>query len=370
VRFLTACLERLYAAMLWLYPRQFQATFSAEMQDVFRQVSRQAADNYGNLFIIFLRELRELPLAALREHWQARKESRFMDRLTNPTEKPTPRWVIVAILCLFLIPRILGSVLSVELPDWVVVTFLIFFVGLAFLLPLGLGLARRLPRWSLLYIGIITGVIGMFVFFTSIEAAFEAQILRAMRQVLAGGDLGSRITWQWMNQARHWFGILLANLLFLGILALLPWFRAQLRRFWQDLTLLSFLFYGGILIIFMIDFDEYRYDELYQLACMASLAAGAWAYLRAATPGRRTLALLAGLTACMAIMGIGKYILVPQQDWPVWFSHYPPESERWFESLRTIATWFWAALMVGLPGVLQTLRKEPAVEPLESLQAI
>ena len=64
----------------------------------------------------------------------------------------------------------------------------------------------------------------------------------------------------------------------------------------------------------------------------------------------------AGLTGCMVIMGVGKYFLVPQQDWSVWFGNHPPGQERWFESLRTIATWFWIALFVGLPGLLQIWR--------------
>jgi hypothetical protein len=47
---------------------------------------------------------------------------------------------------------------------------------------------------------------------------------------------------------------------------------------------------------------------------------------------------------------------------------HPPETERWFESLRTIATWFWCALAVGLPGFIQTLRKNPPLALQETPQ--
>jgi len=62
----------------------------------------------------------------------------------------------------------------------------------------------------------------------------------------------------------------------------------------------------------------------------------------------------------MAIMGVGKYYLVPLQDWPIFSATHTTEDERWFESLRTIATWFWAVVAVGLPGLLQAYRKSPS----------
>jgi hypothetical protein len=116
-------------------------------------------------------------------------------------------------------------------------------------------------------------------------------------------------------------------------------------------------------MVYLIEFDEYQHEELYVFISMAALALGAWGYLRAKSPGVRTLALLGGLTVCLASMGVGKYYLVPLQEWSLWLQWHPPETERWFEALRTIATWFWAALFVGLPGLVQVLRKPPADQP-------
>ena len=49
---------------------------------------------------------------------------------------------------------------------------------------------------------------------------------------------------------------------------------------------------------------------------LLALAAGAWGYLRSSSPFRRILALVAGVTAAFAIMGVAKFFLVPLQDWP------------------------------------------------------
>jgi exosortase O len=111
--------------------------------------------------------------------------------------------------------------------------------------------------------------------------------------------------------------------------------------------------YGAVPLIILIDFDEYRYDELFTAALLLALAAGAWGYLRSSSPFRRLLALVAGVTAAFAIMGVAKYFLLPLQDWSIWFERYPPDTERWFESLREIATWFWMVMMLLTPVVLR-----------------
>jgi len=355
--------------MLRLYPQHFRFEFGMEMQGVFDQLlAQEATRGLGDLALVFFKEMKDLPGAALREHWRGRKEQYMMENLSqSSTEKPAPGWAIAAVICLFLAPGILNFFQF--LPSLFMRWLGFIILALLLLVPFGIGIFKRLPQWSLVYFGILTGIAGIYVFFTTLELLLEPHILRWMNNVLDEKDLLSRLEWQWFNQGRFWLGIILANALFLGLVALMPWFRPQMRKFWGDLSQLSFLFYGGILIVFFIDFDEYRYDEVYQLGCMTSMALGAWGYLRAGTPGRRTLALLAGLTGCMLIMGVGKYFLVPLQDWGEWFTYHAAESERWFESLRTIATWFWCALAVGLPGLIQVLRKNPPAVPQEIPQA-
>ena len=91
------------------------------------------------------------------------------------------------------------------------------------------------------------------------------------------------------------------------------------------------------------------------VAGMLSLALGAWTYLRGKTTRRCMLALLSGMTLAMWTMAIGEWVIVPRQDWPVWFGWHPPESERWFESLREVIAWVWMMLALLAPASLGLL---------------
>ena len=70
-----------YAAFMQLYPYKFQVEFADEMQVVFATVVADAAKS-GAAFVVVvcLRELRDLPINLLREHWLIFKET-FMKNL-------------------------------------------------------------------------------------------------------------------------------------------------------------------------------------------------------------------------------------------------------------------------------------------------
>jgi hypothetical protein len=70
-----------------------------------------------------------------------------------------------------------------------------------------------------------------------------------------------------------------------------------------------------------VAFEEYQYDRPFQLACLICMAGSAWLYLR--MPGRRGrwLALLGASAAATAVIALGKWWLVPLQDWPQWFQY-------------------------------------------------
>jgi hypothetical protein len=241
--------------------------------------------------------------------------------------------------------------------NWLPVPLAILcFIGL-----LAVGLWARLPRWSLLFTGVVLGGIGFYVFFVII--GFLAMPVLSLLGKLLMETLAGKLFYEWVLKGITWLGIGLANGLFLAFVAYSQGRRGPGARFWRDLSLLSFSLYGGILVVYLVEFDEYQHEELYVFISMAALALGAWGYLRAKSPAIRTLALLAGLTVCLASMGVGKYFLVPLQDWGPWLLGHPPDSERWFEALRTIAIWFWAAVFVGLPGLVQVLRKPPPAPP-------
>jgi hypothetical protein len=266
-----------------------------------------------------------------------------------------PRWAIPAIIIFFLFLALPYQFYAI-FPSWLVVWLMLTLALITFIGPLLIGLLTRLPRWSMVYIGALLGVVGVYVIFTMMGLLLWP-VLQLMKWFVSPDTLPLRLFYEWIFHGLMWLGVMLANGLFLALVAFAPGLRGQRPRFWRDFSLVSFSLYGGILIMYMINFDEYRYEELYVLVSMIALALGAWGYLRATTVGMRTLALLAGLTVCMAVMGIGKYFLVPLQDWDPWLPGHPPETERVFESLRTIVIWFWIALTIGLSGLVQTLRK-------------
>ncbi len=79
------------------------------------------------------------------------------------------------------------------------------------------------------------------------------------------------------------------------------------------------------------------------------MLAGAAVFLRARTQRRGVIALLAASAAAFAVIGVGKYLIVPLQTWDGWFERHPVEIERWYEALSVIPTLFWMWVMLLLP---------------------
>jgi hypothetical protein len=153
---LLAHLNRLYAAMLNLYPRRFRVEFGGEMQAVFQQLSTQAAEaGFGRLAATFLREMKALPLAAMRAHWYERKEVSLMEAFKNRNiETPAPGWATAAVIGLFVVPGLLGAFRVVEISpisEQVTRFLLISLMLLLFGLPLGSASSSkcRAGRWCI-----------------------------------------------------------------------------------------------------------------------------------------------------------------------------------------------------------------------------
>jgi len=69
---------RLYIGLLRLYPPQFRAAFSDEMHTVFTLAVGETDDTVS-LFGLLVREVRDLPLSALREHLRERRQVQLSD---------------------------------------------------------------------------------------------------------------------------------------------------------------------------------------------------------------------------------------------------------------------------------------------------
>jgi hypothetical protein len=54
----------------------------------------------------------------------------------------------------------------------------------------------------------------------------------------------------------------------------------------------------------------------------------------------------------MGTIAAGKWLIVPLQNWPQWLAWHPPQVERRFESLRTVAEMGWMLLVIAAPALL------------------
>jgi hypothetical protein len=165
-------LLELYAFLLRLYPQQFRQDFAAEMQTVFADALRFARQE-GRWAVLCLcgRELRQLPRALAREHWQSDQEKgvsmgkkiHFMaDRDgagPEPRETSARGWweIIMAMLPFVLI--LVADVLPRLLVEWRLLTWdsngmqvvnialAVLMIG-AFLGTFFLAWRRKWPAWS------------------------------------------------------------------------------------------------------------------------------------------------------------------------------------------------------------------------------
>jgi len=118
--------------------------------------------------------------------------------------------------------------------------------------------------------------------------------------------------------------------------------------------MLSYLVYGGLVFYIWIIFDEYQHENPWIFAAFSGLAVGGWLYLRAKKIQTRILALVGGATAAMWIVAIGKWIIVPFQNWPVIL-----ETERSFEAGWAISSWMVTIAALAIPALLNLLPSNP-----------
>jgi exosortase O len=344
-----ALLARLYALLLSFLPPRFRDEFGAEMQQVFAQALEEAQENGERaLWALALREASDLPRLALRERWRERKLSPSAPAGDPPPiEPPIPRRALWASLSLFLIPAIL-ALFGHFLPAFLSSVLAILFSGV-FVAAVVAGIMRGLPTWSLPFLGVAVGIVGLY--FVQMALYFVlALVWSPLSASLDRADeLLPRLVLQFLHSGQLAIAILLVLAGLLILLRTISSTRPYFERLMQDRTQISFILYGAISLLILIEFDEYRYDEPFTAALLLALAAGAWGYLRGSGAGRRILALIAGVSAAFAILSIAKFYLVPLQDWPIFTATYTPQDERWFESLREIAAWFWMVILLLIP---------------------
>lgn len=220
-------------------------------------------------------------------------------------------------------------------------------VGLFFILIL-LGLVKRLPRWSMPYLGLL------FAFF-SLSNFSQFMYVYYGRYFLYGR------LWIWdelISQMYMWAGLTLSVILLVITSAILPIFQ----RFRRDWTLLSFLVYGAMPLVILITFDEYQADEPYLALIYFLLALGVWFYLHTNGKWKRFLILFTALTLSLWVGALSRILLRPYQTWSNGY-----QLDWAHELIAPIPMWGWLTFTMLIPSVISLfprVRNHPVSGPL------
>ena len=274
-------------------------------------------------------------------------------------EKPLTRSELLAAMVIFLLPILSISLTTwLYLPQWIQVVLTFLFWGFT-IYSVGLAVARRMPRWSLSYLGFLL-IIGIIIFW-QFDKAWTWTYLYFIQSFgpRSMWPLGIRIIYGGGGTFTFIFSILFGALILVSILRLIPYTRIIWLRIRTDWTQLSFLLNGSIVFLVIFAFEEYRYDDIWKLAAWASLAVGAWLYLRAKEQKQRILALICGATGAMWVIAIGTWVLIPLQDWQERYSLISMQELRWTDTSVAIIGWICILLAMIAPALLNFLPHTP-----------
>lgn len=352
-------LIHLYTWLLRLYPSGFRDEFEDEMRAVFNDgLADVKMDSWSNPMILFAHELRDLPGSLWREHLDTRRKFQMNQNLT--WRPPTTKELLVA-MTIFVLPaiRVISARLFQHQSSINLIMTTLTLAILAFILIVCiLGSVQGFPRWSVPFVGIVVTTFVMLELSWRIWETFYPMVY----QILGGkpSTLPTRIIYQALGHGFSWLTVFVGCVLLVLLLMAWPRTRHLAQRIRLDWTLFSFLLYGGVIFALELVFEEYRYDELWRIACYASLALGAWIYLKSKTSRKRILALLVGVTLTFWIAAVGKWIIIPQQSWGAWYGNHGWAYRR-FELGGTIAQWAWVVFFMLMPALLTLMGHPPKI---------
>jgi hypothetical protein len=342
-------LTTLYARLLHLYPRRFQAEFAEEMEVVFRDSLNEAFEKGILPFIIVcIKELGGLPLSTLREFWHefGRKETVMVTNermeLTSTRSGKASHWEAFLSALPFAIFGVVCMIGKIRVP-WVGI-----YVSLTFyffvLLGLLIGLVKAFPRWAYSYLG------------WSLVYAWWWTSMFTNGLKIFGYTMGNE-AWGW----RAWYPFFIT----LGIAILLTRSIRPLRELvlgiWQDWTLLSLAMYSFVGFMMLL-YDEVRspYTIAFMTASTLVICASAWIFMRNTNRVHRFIILLAGFFAGLLI----DRICATTWDFNVYYGLPAQPPMPWYGALleMIMVTGFWGVIMLlpVLVGLIKsTVNKEP-----------
>lgn len=247
---------------------------------------------------------------------------------------------------------VLLNALHLTLAEWVGVGLFgtLVLVPIVFLV----GLLRGLPRWSLPYLGLLAGILNLVLFGSWFRFQFalptpDSPIVQSIYSI------GSPLV-----------GLIVFIILFVLVVVNLESLRPLHNELSRDWTLLSLSLYGVMPLALFMAYDDHVNEEPYELAALLVSAAGAWIYLHKSQPLQKALTLLACITVVMALIIIGKWMIVPSQPWAGSLSASALEQTRWNAFSTTAVLWGWlVAIIIVIPALLSIFFRGDSSRPVE-----
>lgn len=329
-----------YLALLRCYPADYQEAYAEELDYAIRQAAEAAAQQGRKALLrLALRELRDLPGAALSAHWREWRGKMLRTRPgTYLPGGPLAWWMLVGVFAPFFVASMAADLSSSvwRFPGWINWLGIVMgILGLGVLiLTWVLGLIKGFPDWSLPSLGL-----GFFVLTYLIDGGVGR--LYEFFHIIQWPD--SRLE-QILIVILRSFLFLLPALVMAIIVLLLS--RPFYRRVRQDWSLLSFLFLGVAIPPFIMN-DPYQHLAPFEIAALLTLAIGAWIFLKWCTPWQRLETLVLALTLATGIYAMGIYIAYPLEDWAQ-FSSFP----RWWEAIYPLLGVPAILVLICLPAIL------------------
>jgi hypothetical protein len=330
---------RLYSLLLKLFPKAYLEEYEEELQAVFN-LSLEDAGKIGRLEAarVFLHEIKGLPRAILYEHLREMRKAKMKKGFDSYFDFVNGSWneFLMALFPFFLAGGVMpllsylgrARIISGMFGGVIVLPLLGVFIIL-----LMVGAKKRLPRWSLPYLGFLMSMLSLYIF----SAIFGTPIYLLFRNLRGQSILVIDILWDGI----FWYGLLFA----IFLLVVLSRVSSTFQHFKNDWTLSCFVLYGGVPFALWITFDEYVRDEPYTILAFLVLAVGAWLYLRSSNEWTRFGTLCIAMTLAMFIVAIGKVLLIPSQTWSIPIDGVLARSE--FK--HTITMWGWFAFGMIIP---------------------
>jgi hypothetical protein len=202
-----------------------------------------------------------------------------------------------------------------------------------------------LPHWAIPSLGVLLTI--LFYLFLALGSSLTSQLYPWLIP-WPTSNLG-KIVAQTVQYLVAFLPVVLLCVVLILLAAVLRRLHPWLGQVRQDWSLLSLMLYPLAMLPILVQ-DEYQGLGAYQLAGLAILGGGVWVYYRQRHPGWRVFILVAAVALSMMAVGLGIYVLYPQQPWAA-HTTFP----RWWEALNPFL--YGVALMVLLvaPTLLRLL---------------